>query len=240
LIPHHATSMILVGNFFGSMSLENGCWVIALTYTVWSFIKFIFNLASFSSPNFNILVAYVLLLARVDTFGRMWYALASLTFWVAHIVANVLLLVGIQKGEVLLMHPFALWSTVGIIWEFFFILFFLSTYTSTLQMITVTYILIINMALPAYFIVVVSSYATYLLEGMVPMDSVILKNTMASSHLNKEDLSASENLQSTLQCPLQGQIGTKLQPQAGIHSVAIHHWGPLDMSLKALQDGQGL
>jgi len=174
-------SMLQVKKFFGAMGLKNGCRVIAVTFTAWAFLNFVFNLAAFSSPNFNILVAYQLLPARVDTFGRMWYALSSVSFWIAHIVADVLLLVGVQKGETLLMRPFVIWAAVGVVWEFFFVLFLVSNYKSFLQTVTIAYILIFNIGLPIYFIIVVSSYATLLLEGMAPTDSVILRDSTASA-----------------------------------------------------------
>ncbi len=167
---------------FGCLSLLNGCRLIAAAYTVWSFLNFIFTLATFSSPNFAILVNYKLLPQRVDTFGRMWYSLASLTFWVVHIIVDILLFVGVTKGHSILLPPFVVWCVVGALWETFFVAVQIAEYSSTIQIFIILYSLAVNVVLPVYFALVVLSYAEVMREGQLPTDAVILKNAVASSH----------------------------------------------------------
>ena len=112
--------MFFVSKFFGVIGLRSGCRLIGLLHAAWAFINFIFNLSSFSSPNFAILVDYVLVPERVDTFGRMWFALSSLCFWMVHVLVDVLLVVGAQRCQPAIMAPFVFWASVGAIWYIIF------------------------------------------------------------------------------------------------------------------------
>ncbi len=175
---------VIVKNVFGCLSLMNGCRLIGLLYMVWAFFNYIFNLASFASPNFAILVNYKMLPERIDTFGRMWYAMSALSFWIVHIVVDILLFVGVTKNQVLLLSPFVFWCFVGALWETFFVLLQLMEYESGIQILIIIYSLIINIALPIYFALCVISYAEVMREGQIPSDAIVLKNAKASSQEN--------------------------------------------------------
>ncbi len=126
----------------------------------------------------------------------MWYSLASLTFWVVHIIMDILF-VGVTKGHSILVPPFVVWCVVGALWETFFVALQIAEYSSTIQIFIILYSLAVNVVLPVYFALVVLSYAEVMREGQLPTDAVILKNTVTSSHediarLNDSNVSKGE------------------------------------------------
>ncbi len=113
----------------------------------------------------------------------MWFALATLCFWITHIVVDVLLLVGVVKERLLLMPPFVLWCLVGSLWELVFVIESMIEFTSNIQILIILYSVIINVGLPVYFALLVISYVEFLRDQghVLPGDGIVLKNTAADT-----------------------------------------------------------
>lgn len=126
---------------------------------VYSFFNFVFYFATFTSPNFSIMIDYSMIPLHSDTFGRMWFAIANLVFWMMNVLVAGLLLVGVKWGYTPMFRPFVFWSVVGIIQEGIGAIRHFIYWEHTHQIIFVVQKTVLSIVLPIYFIIIVVSYS---------------------------------------------------------------------------------
>jgi hypothetical protein len=134
------------------------CAVVALTYAV---IMFNFHFSTLASPNFEVLVNLQVLPAKTSTFGRMWYTIAQISFWICFMMTGTLIFLATNWKAPQLLEPFCYWSLVAIIWELVLIGFKIANFSGSSSGFVILWRLI-NIGFWTLCIAVMVKYATAL------------------------------------------------------------------------------
>ena len=148
-------------------NLKLVCRVIAVISLIYGVTMFVFHLSTFASPNFAALVNLQMLPETTSTFGRMWYSLANIAFWITYMMATTLIFLATNWKVSKLLEPFFQWSAVSIAWDLLLVAFKIAYYQGTRSVIIILWKLI-SMALTACTVAVMYKYGVSIADNEGP------------------------------------------------------------------------